>query len=665
MHVCPIRNFRHMLVNLVKASLLFLLPFIPVIVFGQSGRQISEQECKGQSGYRQYDALKPGVATGHEEDYDVHHVFFDLQVSDISATIIGSVTTSATVVAPSMPAYIFELDDTLIIDSVILNGVNLPYTTSGQVRSVLLPTALSKGSAFTVQVSYHGYPHVYGNHAPGFHNDPDEKITFTLAEPYFSFLWWPCKQALRDKIDSVDMWVTAPNGIKVGSNGALKAVTQVDAGRRRYEWKTNYPIDYYLISLAASKYDEYSYYMHFDGSNDSMIVMNYISKDTPKSITELKPWLDSTALVINYFSTLFGRYPFWKEKYGHCYIPSFTNMEHQTMTSMRFSAFTVVVHELAHQWFGDMVTCGTWRDIWLNEGFATYAQYLGYARFSGQARADNYLQTIHNNVMSQPGGSVYVDDTAYWPRIFDGRLSYNKGASVLHMLRGLINDDAKFFAMLQAYLQNHLWSNATTDEFRAFAEEYTGLQLETFFHQWIYSEGFPYISAGWNQVNDAVFIQLNQSASVPLSVSTFVMQVPVKLYSQQGDTVVRAYLDQSSKNFSFVYGKSIDSIAIDPENWLLCQKSGSPIRDMTLDFLPTSVTVYPSPTRGTIYIAYKDMPDASFVLFDMTGRKVLAQKMEWSADISVADISGLSKGIYVYRFSSGGKTKAEGKLSKE
>ena len=641
-----------------------LLLLLSITTHAQNVSELHSHECKGHGRQLLTPAAKTSIASPFEDNYDIHHLHFDLQLSSVSAVIVGHVTTTATVVVPSMGRYVFELDDTLTIDSVLINGNKLPFTTLGQVRTVVLPQPLTAGATFTTTVYYSGYPaNPEAINDPGLHNF--NGITYSTVEPYFAHTWWPCKQSLNDKIDSMEMWITVPDGIKAGSVGTLVATEPADVGRTRYRWVSHYPIDYYLIAVSVSDYDEYSYYMHFDGSTDSMLIMNYISKDTPKSITELKPWLDSTALITNYFSNLWGRYPFWKEKYGHCYIPAGPNMEHQTMTSIRFSRFTVIVHELAHHWFGNLVTCATWQDIWLNEGFASYAQYMCYDHFDGREAGLNYLRQIQNDATSQTWGSIYHIDTTNWRRIFDSRLSYNKAAAVIHMLRFEINDDAKFHSILRTYLQQYAWRNATTEQFKTIAEEQTGMNLDTFFGQWIYGEGFPLIDATWNQVNDALFLRLNQTSSTPWSTFAFSTPLQVKFYSAQGDTTIQMHMSQPSETYSFICSKKIDSITIDPNRWVLYRKAKDPSRDISLNLLPTTATVYPNPTSGTLYVSYKDISNAAFTLFDAAGRKVLEHKMLWDAGIVPVHISHLPTGIYIYRISSDGKTIKEGKVKKE
>lgn len=628
--------------------LILALVFVPNIGFSQdfpSGNAIQAcrkpmlADCEPQG--------RPTIASAAENDYDVTHLFFRLQVSDTSTTLSGMVTTDAKVVAPQMADYVFELDDTLVVDSVIVNDRSCSLLSNGQVRTAHLPASLPQGTPFAASVYYHGNPKVYGNHTPGFHNDPVEKITFTLGEPYFAHHWWPCKQALLDKIDSVDMWVTVPKGVKVGSNGLLQNVTPIGAEYERHEWKTKYPIDYYLISICAARYDEYSYYMHFDGSTDSMPIINYVSADTPKNVTRLKPLLDTTALFVNYFSELFGRYPFWQEKYGHCYTPSFVNMEHQTMTTTFFSGFHVVAHELAHQWFGDEVTCATWKDIWLNEGFASYIQYIAAAKFLGNASAAAYLKKMQNETMKRPEGSVYVDDTANWYRIFDARLTYNKAGSVIHMLRQKIGDDTLFFRSLRNYLKQYRWGNATTQQFKASMEVSTGQNLDTFFSQWIYGEGFPMLTSKWDQQDTTVLVQMTQETSLPSSVKCFFTPVDIRFYSRWGDYTEQFYMDRPQKIFRYKTYRPIDSIKIDPDGWLLHAELRSPERVYGLS-PAVSPRVYPNPTHDRLYVELQSANEVQVILQDIAGRVVLNELIGYGGSL---DVSALPRGLYQYRLS--------------
>ncbi len=234
-----------------------------------------------------------------------------------------------------------------------------------------------------------------------------------------------------------------------GSQGLLTNVSVLDNNQLRYEWKSNYPIAYYLISFAVSDYQEYNIYAKPEGlENDSILVQNFIYNH-PNYLNSYKTNIDATAPMIELFSDLYAMYPFKDEKYGHCITQLGGGMEHQTMSTMGGFSFGLVAHELGHMWFGDNVTCATWSDIWVNEGFATYTDYLANEKLISWNAGQNFMISTQNNVMSQSGGSVYVPPSEATPdniwRIFSGRLSYDKGAAIIHVLRHELNDDDLFF----------------------------------------------------------------------------------------------------------------------------------------------------------------------------------------------------------------------------
>ncbi len=478
---------------------------------------------------------RPTVEDVRENNYDVTYTHLDLNVNNLNTDISGMATTNAKVSATSMNEYVFELTQQLTIDSLKFNGTTLPVGGSGYARTVNLPSTLPQGTPFTVQIAYHGTP----NSTAGFFDGGIQtqtsptwgaSCTFTVSESYASRDWWPVKQSLQDKIDSSDVWLTVGTGLKGGSNGVLQHVTNLPGNKFRYEWKNRNPIDYYLISLAVSTYADYSYYFHFDNSTDSMLVQNYVY-DNPATLTYWKDNIDSTGLMINYLSGLFGRYPFWKEKYGHCMAPLGGGMEHQTMTTLGNFETSLIVHELGHQWFGDHVTCGTWGDIWLNEGFASYIEYLFESHFHGSDAAVTKMEDVHSSAMSAMDGSVYCTDTTDENRIFDSRLSYDKASAIIHTLRFVAGNDSLFFSMLKNYQIQFANGTATTDQFKTFVAGQYNQNMDVFFNQWIYGEGYPTISAKWNQINNQVAVVLSQITSEPSSVAYFATPIELKLQS--------------------------------------------------------------------------------------------------------------------------------------
>lgn len=637
---------------------LLTVALIPVSYFATAQENENTTRCHALKSKM---VAKTTVASVAEDNYDVKYVKFDLNVSNTSTHIAGNVTTTATVVASSLSTYVFELNTLLTIDSVLINGAIRPFTTTGVVRTVTLAAPLPMGTAFTAQVFYAGTPTsgtLFGGAlgvnciaSPSWGN----RATYTLSESYHANEWWPCKQSLRDKIDSIDMWLTVPDTLKGGSNGKLVAVTTVDATHKRFEWKERYPIDYYLISFAVANYVDYSYYMHFSASTDSMLVQNYVYSN-PGTLLSFQSKIDSTGMMIDYFSTLYGRYPFWQEKYGHCMGPLGGGMEHQTMTTLGNFGTTLIAHELGHQWFGDNATCGAWTDIFVNEGFASYSEYLFEDHFWNHTAAINTIRDQQTNVKSSPDGAIFVDDTTNEGRIFDTRLTYDKGACVIHMLRFVVNNDNTFFNILKTHQTQMRDSTATIADFKNTTIGITGaitgsMSIDTFLKQWAYGEGYPIYTAKWNQIGNDVWVKLDQTTSFPSSIPLFQTPIELKLRSAAGDTIVRVFNAQASHVYHFTWDRTMNNMVFDPNYWLVYDLT-SLTHDVTLDVnnvatLPISIMPNPASTNWTV----NNLPaNSSLALLDLSGR-VLWQNAGNSKAV-VVPATNLATGMYLLQVKS-------------
>ena len=616
------------------------------------------------------------VADLAEDEYDVKYLKFNLNVTNTSTALSGDVAATAIVTAPSMSSYVFELDTAYIIDSAKINGTLYAVGGTDSIRYISLSTPLISGTVFTAQVFYHGAVVSSGiSSIGGLFNllDPawGANTLFTVSEPYHANRWWPCKQSLEDKIDSVDMWITVPDSLKAGSNGILQAVTPIDATHDRYEWKERHPIDYYLISIAVGPYVDYSYYMHFTGSTDSMLVQNYVYSN-PAFLPAYKSVLDSVGLMIDYFSGLFGVYPFKDEKYGHSIVYWGGGEENQTMTTLGSPAIDVgtMAHELSHEWFGDNVTCGSWRDIMMNEGFASYISYMYYDHFYDHAFALSNIVYYQQLTKSYDTGSVYVDDTTSEERILDGRLSYAKPAAVLHTLRFVVNDDSDYFHIFRNYQQAKGGGNGTIEDFKSTAQTLlgpvvNGINLDTFFNQWLYLQGFPKYSLSWNQIGADVYVQLMQTTSDPASVPLFKVPLELRLHSLSGDTVVRVLNDQSLQNFHFTYSKTLINVFMDPNCWLIYNVLHD-VHDNTLGLQEQTgekEILKPNPTSDSWQLLYAP-ENSTFTLTDMSGI-ILWQSSNGNMRSVVIPGEHLPQGNYVLNVMAPGNVQSSYKLVKQ
>lgn len=569
-----------------------------------------------------------------QDAYDVLFHHLNLNIERTNKTISGSVRTTAKVLANSLDTFAFELHNDLTIDSVVCLGNRLPVRTILNERRVALPQTFLQGEVIDLRIYYHGTPPTNTGGAgigDGFSNDfsPSwgNQITWSLSEPYSAFEWFPCKQSLRDKVDSVWVFVTTDSSNKVGSIGLLTNEVSLPNGKKRYEWKSKYPIDYYLISVAVGEYIEYKQYAHPLNHNDSILILNYIYNN-PQTLPYFKKYIDSTAQMIEFFSDIFGLYPFADEKYGHVMAPFGGGMEHQTMTTLGNFNHGLVAHELAHQWFGDYVTCDSWSDIFLNEGFASYAEFLTKEFLLSKTKAWASMIDIHNDVMSQNGGSVWTADTSN-NRVFDSRLTYNKGAAVIHSMRYVINNDSIFFLALRNYLNTHPYSTASIEDLKISISQTSGMDFSQFFDQWIYGEGYPIFNLKWN--SNGSLLQLNNTQSTSSSTPIFVTPIDY-LIKRNGlpDTVFRLVMNQNIQDYTLRLDGEVSDIFIDPQNWIM-EHVNEIIKDTTLAFgTPSSikdienapVKVYPNPasTMLTVEILAEDF---KITILNTLGKKVM------------------------------------------
>ncbi|MBS1783096.1 MAG: T9SS type A sorting domain-containing protein [Bacteroidetes bacterium] len=632
----------HQTINRALGLLLYTLFSFTVMI---SKAQTNCNKVQQQISY-----AKTTVANLQEDDYDVQYVKLDLKVSNVSTAIAGSATTIAKVVAPFLMDYFFELSNQLTIDSALVNGQKLmAVSVAPYVWRVSLPTGLTQNSIFYVNIYYHGSPSGgTGFFTNGLLQQTDGiygvSVTHTVSAAIHSRDWWPCKQSLTDKIDSADIWITVPNGLKVAGNGLLKNITAQPTGNR-YEWASRYPADYYLLSFAVAPYTEYNYQMHFSGSTDSMLIQNYLY-NVPSILQQHQGQLDSLAQLINYFSSLFGRYPFYKEKFGVCMTPLAGGMENQTMVSLGSLDIQLMAHELSHQWWGDNVTCQSLADMWLNEGWATYCEQLFLEHFRGAVAAKAQRTSVFNDILLTNIGSVYVDDTTQEGRIYSSRFTYNKGAAVAHMLRYVVNNDALYFLGLKNYHQQFKFSTATTNDLKNVMNQATGLSLDTFFQQWIFGEGFPKHNISWAQSGNNVVVKLDQFGSKPSSVSVFKMPIDIQLKSASGDTLIRVMNDRATQYYVFQWNPQMNGIVLDPNdqilNKVLSISNDNSILDIqAINELP--IQIFPNPSLD-YWTVQHIKPGTLLKLFDVTG-KLLFQKTAQSDSYNIPSKSLLG-GVY-------------------
>jgi aminopeptidase N len=561
----------------------------------------------------------------------------------------------------------------LRVDSVLNEDQRLAYQTqssSGKLVIVLLPSTKNRDSLL-IDIWYAhtstqatGY-YYYDKNTSGSQSQWTlERLGYTFTEPYDSPYWFPCINDPSVKVPC-RINVTVPQGYLAASNGLLMQTIDNGNGTVSFQWEERHPIVMYLMAVTISKYSTFSHFYHrVSNPSDSVEIKYYIwqadsAGQTYNAVSAFRNVVD----METFFSTIFGEYPF--DKYGMAAVNPFDNvggMEHQTMTTInrswldetKGSKQSGIAHELAHQWWGDMVTCGTWADIWLNEGFATYSAALWEDHFPGMRKLKDIMASMQLFTTSTSQYSVYNPPPQY---LFDTPLIYNKGAWVLHMLRYVLGDST-FFNVFKTYRQRFEYESATTDDFEAAASFVSGKDMSWFFNQWVYRKGWPIYSYQWSSSPEAgVAYRLTVAIQQQQTDSVFVMPIQLTAVGAGRDTTLTANDSQRSQSFSFVIPFHPDSILFDRDGWVFKRMGPLPTSAGIGDGLPSSFVLYqnyPNPFNPTTLIRYFLPFDGIVVLkvYDPLGREVrtlinargLAGYQE-----TRFDGKGLTSGVYFYR----------------
>jgi aminopeptidase N len=580
-------------------------------------------------------------------NFDAKYYRCEWEVDPAVRYIKGKVTVYYTVTNTGTSISLDLMND-LMVDSVKQRNAPLPNQHANNILQINFPAIINKGVFDSVSIYYQGIPANtgFGSFIQTTHNGiAGIPVTWTLSEPYGSRDWWPCKNGLDDKADSIDVIVTAAAQYKSASNGLLQGETLIDAGTKKVtHWKHRYPIASYLVCFAVTNYVVFNNSVQLGNINLPMQTYCY-----PESLTSFENGTQNVLDAMALFHNNFGDYPFIKEKYGHVQFGWGGGMEHQTATFVFSINEGLIAHELAHQWFGDKITCGSWEDIWLNEGFATHlASFYNEKKYPATIFTNR--KNVINSITSQTGGSVWVNDTTSPGRIFDGRLSYNKGSYLLYMLRWKLGD-AAFFSAIKNYLKDPavIYGFARTADLKRHLEQESGQGLTKFFNDWYKGEGYPTYNVEWVPVGSSyVKIKISQTTSHP-SVNFFEMPVALKFKNAtQEKTIV---LDNKTNGELFFkhLGFMADTVLIDPEYWLI-SKNNTTLKIVDAVSGQNVVQVFPNPIKDkfAVYLRNFTSFNATLNLFDAAGRLVYTKKVPLVNGTEYLEIPSqyLSPGIY-------------------
>jgi len=470
----------------------------------------------------------------------------------------------------------------LIIDSILLtNNFHLNFTHVSNILTVTLNRTYIPGEIVNLSIYYR-------------HNNVIDTVFFTGnglvytdCEPEGARWWFPCWDKPSDKA-TTDITVKTPSNILLGSNGRLADSIKI-ADTIYYHWVSSDPMSTYLVVVAGSSNYRLSlqYWHKLSNPYDSIPIRIYYNSWRDPSRLR-----DSIKMLTNCFSQLFCEYPF--EKIGFADIDSNTYggcMENQTLITVFPGSwnYLMAAHEFGHHWFGDIITCGTWADIWLNESFGTYCEALAEEYFKGENSYKNYMTQIFNSYIccnnNQPiYNPIYLNYTPPKGQIFGGLfyypITYAKGACVLYILRNVLGDSS-FFNVLRSYLNdtNYRFKNATTDDFTSKINQVTGQDYSWFIDEWIKQKNHPIYFNVYGITNLESFWRINYRTYQSLAFSPFhTMPLELKIFFHDGtDTLIKVFNNINNQTFTFDFNKQPDSLNFDPFNKIILKQVSTTI----------------------------------------------------------------------------------------
>ena len=598
--------------------------------------------------------------TIEQQKYDALFYRINLDIDPLAETISGTLFARVSILDSTINIIELDFADGMVATAVRVNNLNQTFTHTNNVLSIPAPNDILNDDTLELEIAYNGSPSStgFGSFIFGSHDNQD--LIWTLSEPYGARSWWPCKDDPSDKADSVDIIVRVPSNLIVASNGNLLDTLEM-GGRTTYYWQERYPITTYLVSLAI-----YPYFVWHDQyisvNNDTLPLDYYVFPDHFNSLQE--NYL-LTKDMISVFAGLFGEYPFMDEKYGHAEFGWGGGMEHQTITSLGGWSEALIAHELAHQWWGDMITCSSFHHIWLNEGFATYAEALWWEDKYGPDGL--HTDMAYNAYFG--GGTIYVENPVTTSDIFNSGLSYRKASWVLHMLRHVVGDDT-FFAILLAYGNHPLYkhNSATTEQFQAVCESVSGLNLEVFFQQWIYGSYYPRYSYGWQQNGETLIVNVGQYQTTG---TYFQMPIDLKLICNDTTYIEVVNNTQINEEFSIIIepGRRVMNLVFDPDDWILksvySTNNGIDYHGPDKFILQSA---YPNPFNAEVTIPFimQVRGNIEFNIYNLRGELVYSkqgqfdpgkQTLKWNGQDYQGNI--LSTGVFFIQMNYPGGSKTE------
>lgn len=539
------------------------------------------------------------------QNYDItyHELRFTVDPNNTTPFISGVVSTTFTALS-NMNTIVFDMATELVVSSVTMNSASLTFSQSNNELNINFPSTVTSSTSATVVITYSGTPPATnGSFTRGNHSGTP--VIYTLSEPFGARDWWPCKQDLNDKVNSIDVYITAPSTFNSVSNG-LQQSRIIAGANATTHFKHLYPIPAYLIVLNVTDYQIYNQQGGLGTvASPFFPITNYLYPENNTAATQNQ--LAVTPTIINFYESILEPYPFRNEKYGHAQFGWGGGMEHSTVSSMFNFSRGLIAHEMAHQWFGDKITCGSWKDIWLNEGVTEYMSGLVVENLDG---ADDFVSWKDNKIISitsLPGGATFLTDAEALNsnRIFSSRLTYNKGSMIAHMLRWKLGD-VMFFQALKNYLADPAlaYGYAVTANFKSHLEAVYGSSLTEFFNDWLYNQGYPsydIVAQNWGAGQAKITVNQTQSHA---SVSFFEMPLQIRLSGSSGQ-IHDVVVNNTTNGQEFIVSVPfvVTGVTFDPNKHIISNENIETLGNENFDS-NNAVSVYPVPAENELTIQF-------------------------------------------------------------
>ncbi|MEO0071028.1 MAG: M1 family aminopeptidase [candidate division WOR-3 bacterium] len=661
-----------------------LLTFLPVIILAQpvfeppvcgvGGKPKGSRfaTCRGRVPYFE---VNPFTFAESLHSYDVRHYRLDFELPMDNA---GYSCRERVVIKSNVPSLdTFSIDfANLVCDSVKCDDDLLTFTNSSEQLNIKLDTPLPLGDSTTIDIFFHREPTApqigyFFAQSPGIKHSH----AMTCGCPRDNHYWFACWDWPNDKAErGCEINITLPDTFQACANGVLDSVTDAPGGKKTWWWRHSYPICTYLMTFSASRFARWDTIVTCSDGDTVPLIYFMWPEDSAKTRNGYRYVPD---MMLYYSDTSrFGPYPF--ERFGM--VPGYYGfpwggMEHQTQVMIHTNFIggggeATICHELSHMWWGDMVTHISYADVWLNEGFASWAECLYMGHLNGRNYFQQYIVSKANQYFSQHRSKDFPIYNPPWNEIYNYGIIYCKGSWILRMLQFLTGDTAWekpgiFFKALRTYGDSFKYGTVSTEDFQRITEQVTGIDLDTFFNEWIYDRGYPKFWLNWTTApfydSWQVFIRLVQHNDT--NSRAFFRSVPLPIrFNCPGESITVVLFPQDTVYYdTFLLDRWPMSITPDPDNWILdsCTVTSIGIEEMNC-FLPVHIsTIKPNPATGAVIFQLSEKLERPVQIYDRSGRLVkelLANSSQLIWQRTDAKGKRVPAGVYFVRIAGNSET---------